>query len=75
MPLPQIIALTGLRRVGKTTLMFKIIEDVIRKDFDPRNILYFSFDELRKVEIRRIIKEYEALMERVQERKTLTSTR
>jgi predicted AAA+ superfamily ATPase len=30
MPLPQIIALTGLRRVGKTTLMFKILEDAIK---------------------------------------------
>ncbi|RLI91742.1 MAG: ATP-binding protein, partial [Candidatus Altiarchaeales archaeon] len=27
LPLPQIIALTGLRRVGKTTLMLKIVED------------------------------------------------
>ena len=30
-PLPQIIALTGLRRVGKTTLMFKILQDYIKK--------------------------------------------
>ncbi|MEM3593053.1 MAG: ATP-binding protein, partial [Candidatus Micrarchaeia archaeon] len=25
-PLPQIIALTGLRRVGKTTILFKLAE-------------------------------------------------
>jgi predicted AAA+ superfamily ATPase len=33
---PQMIALTGLRRVGKTTLMLKIVEDAIRKGFSSR---------------------------------------
>ena len=64
MDLPQIIALTGLRRVGKTTLMFKIIEDAINKGFNNRNIIYFSFDEFKEVEIREVIKEYEELMEK-----------
>src|SRR3989344_3288396 len=62
--LPQIIALTGLRRVGKTTLMFKIIEDAINKGFNNSNIIYFSFDEFKEVEIREVIKEYEELMEK-----------
>lgn len=61
-PLPQIIALTGLRRVGKTTLMHKIVLDFIKSGFDARNIIYFSFDEFRDAEIREVIKEYEALM-------------
>ena len=64
MDLPQIIALTGLRRVGKTTLMFKIIEDAINNGFNNRNIIYFSFDEFKEVEIREVIKEYEELMEK-----------
>jgi len=64
LPLPQIIALTGLRRVGKTTLMLKIIEDSIKKGFEPRNIIYFSFDEFREIEIRKVMKEYEELMEK-----------
>lgn len=64
LPLPQILALTGLRRVGKTTLMFKIVEDAIRSGFDSKNIIYFSFDEFREVEIRDIIKEYEELIEK-----------
>jgi len=64
LPLPQIIALTGLRRVGKTTLMFKIVEDYIRNGFDPRNIIYFSFDEFRATEIREVMKEYEVLLEK-----------
>lgn len=62
--LPQIIALTGLRRVGKTTLMFKIVEDDIRNGFNPMNIVYFSFDEFREVEIREMMKEYEELVEK-----------
>ena len=62
--LPQIIALTGLRRVGKTTLMLKLVEDTIRTGFDPRNVIYFSFDEFREVEIRDVMKEYEELVEK-----------
>ncbi len=63
MPLPQIIALTGLRRVGKTTLMLKIVEDYINKGWNPKNIIYFSFDEFRELDLRDIIKEYEEIME------------
>ena len=62
MQLRQIIALTGLRRVGKTTLMFKIVEDKIREGFNPQDIVYFSFDEFRDAEIRDILKEYEEMM-------------
>ncbi len=61
-PLPQIIALTGLRRVGKTTLMHKIVFDIIKNGFDARNVIYFSFDEFREIEIRDVMKEYEAIM-------------
>ena len=64
MNLPQIIALTGLRRAGKTTLMLKIIEDAIKNGFESRNIIYFSFDEFREVEIRKVMREYEELMEK-----------
>ena len=56
--LPQIIAFTGLRRVGKTTLMYKIVQDHISKGFNPQNILYFSFDEFRDTDIREILNEY-----------------
>ena len=62
--LPQIIALTGLRRVGKTTLMYKLTEDAIRDGHDPRNIIYFSFDEFRAVQIRQVLQSYEELMEK-----------
>ena len=40
----QIIALTGLRRVGKTTIMLKIVKEKIDSGFSSDNIIYFSFD-------------------------------
>jgi hypothetical protein len=60
--MPQIIALVGLRRVGKTSLMTKIVQDHLAKSFDKKHIMYFSFDEFRNAEIRDILKEYEDLM-------------
>ncbi|UCE74220.1 MAG: ATP-binding protein [Methanomassiliicoccales archaeon] len=62
--MPQIVALTGLRRVGKTTLMLKMVEDEIGAGFESKNIIYFSFDEFRKVEIRQILRAYEELTDR-----------
>ncbi len=61
MNMPHIIALTGLRRVGKTTLMYKMIEDAIGNGVPPRDIIYFSFEEFRNVEIRDILSEYERI--------------
>ncbi len=62
--LPQIIAFTGLRRVGKTTLMLKVVEDLINSGFNPRNIIYFTFDEFKDVEIKEVINVYEDLMDK-----------
>jgi len=59
MPLRQIMAFTGLRRVGKTTLMRKIIEDAIKKEkFEPKRVIYFSFDEFREAEIKAVLNSY-----------------
>ncbi|MBE0478969.1 ATP-binding protein [Candidatus Aerophobetes bacterium] len=42
----QIIILKGLRRVGKTTLLYQIIDHLLKKEnVSPYRILYFSFDE------------------------------
>jgi predicted AAA+ superfamily ATPase len=59
--MPQMIALTGLRRVGKTTLMLKMVEDAIRKGVSSRDIVYFSFDEFRESPIREVVDQYETL--------------
>ena len=61
--LPQkfILALVGLRRTGKTTLMLKIAEDA-RIKMDKTNIIYFSFDDWKGIRIEEVIKSYEKLM-------------
>ncbi len=38
----QILAITGLRRVGKTV----ILKQILQKMLDPKNTLYFLFDDL-----------------------------
>ncbi len=40
----QIIILTGLRRVGKTTLIYQTIKELIN-EADAKKIFYFSFDK------------------------------
>lgn len=56
-PKKQIVALIGLRRTGKTTIMFKIIEDsftILPKE----NIVYFSFDEFKDIRLIEVVNAY-----------------
>jgi hypothetical protein len=59
----QIISLTGLRRVGKTTLMKLIIKELIKKGTSPKFILYISLDDylFHQNSIIEIINEYRKL--------------
>ncbi len=41
-----VIALVGLRRTGKTVLLYQIIEKLLSEKVSPANILFFSFDEV-----------------------------
>jgi len=41
--LRRILILTGMRRVGKTTIQYQLIETLL-KDVDPRKIVYISMD-------------------------------
>ena len=41
----QITALSGLRRTGKSTIMYQLISDELRSLGNSQRILYFSFDE------------------------------
>ena len=41
----QIISIVGLRRVGKSTLLYQFIEHLLQET-DAKKILYFSFDEI-----------------------------
>lgn len=40
----EIIVLTGVRRSGKSTLIHQVIDNLMAK-INPKNILYFNFDE------------------------------
>jgi predicted AAA+ superfamily ATPase len=42
---PQIISITGPRRVGKSTIIRQMIRNLIEEDVDPREILYYSMDD------------------------------
>lgn len=55
--LPQIIALVGLRRTGKTTLMLKIIESALAK-IPSSNVLYFSFDDFSEMDLEDLMEAY-----------------
>ncbi|MCK4613351.1 MAG: AAA family ATPase, partial [Thermoplasmata archaeon] len=41
----QILLVYGLRRVGKTTLFYQLIEHLLNDGVGPEKIVYFSFDE------------------------------
>lgn len=57
----QIVAITGLRRVGKTTMMLKFIKEYLDAGFSKQNIFYFSFDDYSSVRISEIIDIYKKL--------------
>jgi len=40
-----IVSINGLRRIGKTTLMYQLIEDLIEEGVPLENVFFFSFDE------------------------------
>ncbi len=56
----QSILLYGLRRVGKTTMMYQIIGDIL-PEISPLHILYFSFDE-KRYSISEVIETYQTMV-------------
>ena len=63
----RITIMTGLRRVGKTTILYQLIENILTFE-DPRRILYFSFDEIH-ADLREVLNFYEknVLMKPIEE--------
>jgi hypothetical protein len=43
--MPEIIALTGVRRSGKSTIILQVIEKLIQSGVKPTNTLYVNFEE------------------------------
>jgi predicted AAA+ superfamily ATPase len=60
----QILALNGLRRAGKTSVMRLLIEDLLSRT-DEKNIMFFSFDgSTKKADfLEDVVREYERLLE------------
>jgi len=55
--------LSGVRRVGKTTIMYQIMEHLIEEGVNPRNILYATFDNpiLKLIHVENVLSIYESL--------------
>lgn len=55
--------LSGMRRVGKTTILYQIIEHLIDGGVHPGNILYATFDNpiLKLVNVENVLSIYEAM--------------
>jgi len=53
------LILSGLRRVGKSTLIFQYIDFLLKKRENPLNVLYFSFD-ISVDELTDILRVYES---------------
>lgn len=71
MPDDSIIILTGLRRVGKTSIMKLLIRQLIQNGTSPKDILYVSLDDyaLDSLSILDIIEKYRALQKLPVDRK------
>ena len=59
----RFVVLSGARRVGKTTIMYQLIDHLMEEGVPPRNILYVSFDNpmIKPVDNERVLDIYESL--------------
>lgn len=58
---PEVLALVGLRRIGKTTLLKQLIRHLLTENkVQPKNVLYLSFDAMKREEtiIKRVLNLY-----------------
>lgn len=56
----NIIFLTGLRRVGKTTIIKQIIQELLKEKVSPKDILFINLDSFNLIDfsIHKLIEEY-----------------
>lgn len=52
-----ILSLTGLRRVGKTTIIYQLIQHLLEKGTGKTDMLFFSFDEAQ-VKVSEVLEAY-----------------
>lgn len=61
--LRRFAVLSGARRVGKTTIMYQMIDHLMDEGINPRNILYVSFDNpmIKLINVETVLAIYESL--------------
>lgn len=61
--LRRFVVLSGARRVGKTTIMYQMIDNLIDEGISPKNILYASFDNpiVKLINVETVLSIYESL--------------
>lgn len=61
--LRRFAVLSGARRVGKTTIMYQMIDNLLEEGINPKNILYVSFDNpmVKLVNVEKVLSIYESL--------------
>lgn len=61
--LRRFAVLSGARRVGKTTIMYQMIDTLIDEGVSPKNILYVSFDNpiVKLLNVKTVLSIYESL--------------
>lgn len=59
----RFVVLSGMRRVGKTTILYQMMEHLIEEGVPPKNILYATFDNpiLKLVDVEYVLSIYESL--------------
>lgn len=59
----RFVVLSGARRVGKTTIMYQMIDSLIDEGVSVKNILYVSFDNpiIKLMDVESILSIYEAM--------------
>ncbi len=56
----QILLIWGLRRVGKTTVLYQLISEILKKT-DKKRVFYFSFDEIA-FDLKDVLEGYQKLI-------------
>lgn len=64
--LERILVVKGPRRTGKTTLLYQMINHLLKEGVEPKEILFLSFEDLRaRGDFEEILKGYQELVKKV----------
>lgn len=65
-PLDRIILIKGPRRTGKTTLLYQLIDHLLKNKVNPKSLLYLSFDDIElRCDLDEIIKAFEEVTKQI----------